>query len=88
MVSLMNDPGCCCLLCLHFTQRLQSRPLPLTLQHFDGHFGDPVWLLLVQTHHLSHHHLAEAAFTQRLSQNQPVKSTTHKQLFNTFTLLP
>lgn len=42
----------------------------LTFQHFDGHLGHPVRLLLVQAKRLAHHHLTEAAFAQRLSENQ------------------
>lgn len=47
-----------------------------TFQHLDGHLADPVGLLLVQAHGLAHHHLAEAAFAQRLPQNQPAGAKT------------
>lgn len=42
----------------------------LTFQHFDSHLGHPVGLLLVQAERLAHHHLTEAAFAQRLSEDQ------------------
>lgn len=51
---------------------------PLTFQHFDGHLGDPVRLLLVQAERLAHHHLTEAAFAQRLSQNQSAQIKSHQ----------
>lgn len=49
-----------------------------TFQHFDGHLGDPVWLLLVQSHGLTHHHLTKAAFAQRLPENQPAQNKCTK----------
>lgn len=50
----------------------------LTFQHFDGHLGHPVRLLLVQAERLAHHHLTEAAFAQRLSENQSAQIKSHQ----------
>lgn len=49
----------------------------LTFQHFDCNLGDSVWLLFVETQCLTHHYLAEAAFTQRLPKNKSVSGRRH-----------
>lgn len=57
---------------------LREAAASLTFQHFDGHLGHPVRLLLVQAQRLAHHHLTEAAFAQRLSENQSAQTKSHQ----------
>lgn len=46
----------------------------LTFEHFRGHVERLVGLLLVDADGLGHHHLAEAALAQRLTQSQPAST--------------
>lgn len=55
----------------------------LTFQHFDGHLGDSVRLLFVEAERFAHHHLTEAAFAQRLPQNQSVELKHIRRPLNT-----
>lgn len=71
--SLYSSRGAAVLsVCVCLVQQVQVQ-VSLTLQHLDSHFGHPVGLLLVQTQNLGQNHLTEAAFTQRLPQNQPAE---------------
>lgn len=45
--------------------------LPLTLEHLHRHLGHTVRLVLVKADGFCQHHLPEAAFSQRLAQDQP-----------------
>lgn len=54
----------------------------LTFQHLNGHLGDSVGFLLVQSNGLPHHHLAKASLPKGLPKHQPVGRTGNMELIS------